>query len=214
MCAKIDAMGQPAAQLADSIQEDLACPQCQYNLRGLSGPIVQCPECGMQSDIAKMIANRWTAPWFKAPLYNVLAVPLAWIFLTSLGSFVGLGIASVNHSPSEALLWSLFLTILCVWIVLLNYVRRKFGSNEGLWLALLLHLVLLAYFLGIVGVVAMVANIISGFDRVRLLLAIHFVCLAFFVGLIVGGRYVERYVGQRCIRRYVRLKAAHATMAQ
>jgi len=30
----------------DTIHRDIGCPKCNYNLRGLSGETVACPECG------------------------------------------------------------------------------------------------------------------------------------------------------------------------
>lgn len=30
----------------EEIQRDLACPHCDYNLRGLRGAIVECPSAG------------------------------------------------------------------------------------------------------------------------------------------------------------------------
>jgi hypothetical protein len=50
------------AQVAE-LQQDLPCPQCDYNLRGLRGVVVQCPECGATFDVARLIAQRWRGPW-------------------------------------------------------------------------------------------------------------------------------------------------------
>jgi len=65
-------MAQGGEQLADQILNDLACPQCQYNLRGLRGAFVICPECGLGCDVAQMIARQWMGPWYNAPGFTQL----------------------------------------------------------------------------------------------------------------------------------------------
>lgn len=41
----------PALSPDGSIDEDLYCLECGYNLRGLSGDPIRCPECGARNDL-------------------------------------------------------------------------------------------------------------------------------------------------------------------
>ncbi len=40
------------------MRQDLTCPHCGYNLRGLPFPIARCPECGVTTDLARLLAPR------------------------------------------------------------------------------------------------------------------------------------------------------------
>ena len=61
----------PVAPASDQglsiLDRDVACPDCGYNLRGLSREIADCPECGLRCDVAKLLTRRWDQPWYKAP---------------------------------------------------------------------------------------------------------------------------------------------------
>ena len=109
------------------IQADLACPQCQYNLRGLRGEIVSCPECGARCDVARLIAARWEKPWYKAPLFNLLALPVAWgiACLLALIVFLPVYIGVVRYQPFSRTLvvvgWAGFLL---GWLGAMYFVRK------------------------------------------------------------------------------------------
>ena len=45
-------MAETGEELVKAIQRDLLCPQCEYNLRGLYGDTVSCPECVAVCDVA------------------------------------------------------------------------------------------------------------------------------------------------------------------
>ena len=51
---------------------DVACPGCEYNLRGLYGPVVSCPECGLTCDVAKLVQQKWEKSWQHAPKFHVV----------------------------------------------------------------------------------------------------------------------------------------------
>ncbi len=206
------AVTQAGEQLAAQIQDELVCPECQYSLRGLPGEIVICPECGNPANIASLVASHWRGPWYRAPLYNTLALPLAWGFLASMFSLIALVIVYRNDTPPDAVFYVLMLLISGGWVALLVFVWRKFGSREGLWLALLLHAVLPAYTLGAVAVIGMIIKIVVDFGSYRWLLPYDCLWLVVSLGIIVGARLTERFVGRRCIRRHLRLRAAVGTM--
>ncbi len=48
---KHDATAPSNAEMQWLIHGDLNCLSCQYNMRGLVGPIVVCPECGSKNDL-------------------------------------------------------------------------------------------------------------------------------------------------------------------
>jgi hypothetical protein len=54
--------GPPAANAeVPPLEIDVACPGCRYNLRGLFGDPLRCPECGERYDRATLLAGRETA---------------------------------------------------------------------------------------------------------------------------------------------------------
>ena len=57
------------------------CPNCQYNLRGLIGREVECPECGHRCNLAELVKVKWDKPWYKAPGYDKLCLPVYVIIL-------------------------------------------------------------------------------------------------------------------------------------
>ncbi|MCG8509202.1 MAG: hypothetical protein MI741_08225, partial [Rhodospirillales bacterium] len=65
----------------NTLERDLACPNCDYNLRGLPGPVVACPECGCKCDIPKLITARWNKPWYRAPKFNIVLAPATVAFI-------------------------------------------------------------------------------------------------------------------------------------
>ncbi|MHC4775344.1 MAG: hypothetical protein ACYTBR_08770, partial [Planctomycetota bacterium] len=72
------------------IREELTCPQCEYSLRGVPGDVATCPECGTQCDLARLIVNQWTGPWYRAPGFHRVLVPVTcagigvWVVLIAL----------------------------------------------------------------------------------------------------------------------------------
>ncbi len=48
-------MASTGEERVNEIQQDLDCPHCEYNLRGLLGDVVSCPECGEICDVAKLV---------------------------------------------------------------------------------------------------------------------------------------------------------------
>ena len=53
--------------LEETLQE-LACPNCGYALRGLSGPVRTCPECGHDWDVLQLVTRR-REDWVKGSEY-------------------------------------------------------------------------------------------------------------------------------------------------
>ena len=190
--------------LVDGIQRDLECPQCEYNLRGLRGDIVSCPECGAVCDVAKLVSQRWTKPWHQAPWLTRLYLPTAWAVLAGMA---WLSMYPVLRETGRSLVLLAGLAGLAIWCRLMWMARAVFRSNEGLYLALAGHLILAGYLLGVVGVFFGIAGAAETFstDALRSLgFAVMTVVSAVAVPLCYRA---EKMVAKRCIRRYLARQA-------
>ena len=189
----------------EAIQQDLACPQCEYNLRGLSGAIVTCPECGTRCDAAEAISRKWTGPWFRAPGFLGLSSPVAVLFVYGLMTFVCL---FNYHSLSDLFRewWWQVLTGLGVvtWIALLVTAVRRFGSLNGIWLSLLGHILFATYVVGLfvaISVLGMMVVLIGEIDAASV--GRGALALLGALVLVILARLGERFMARRCIRQYL-----------
>ncbi len=198
-----------------TIMESLACPDCSYDLRGLTGEVVTCPECGREVHVANYVAAQWKKRWQAAPLYNVLALPLAWITVAGIATLIAAGTSQHEH-VGWMLLGGLIIIVMG-WIPLIGYVTRRFGSIEGLWLALAVHLTLPGYIGGLVAFLAGSLGTASVFGRVRAgMLHTAMTAIAGMAAIAVAYA-IERFVARRCIRRHLRVNAStpvHADVRQ
>lgn len=96
----------PVGQPLEPIDEDLYCLSCGYNVRGLTGDPVRCPECGDSNDRA---ALRLPAPLIQAVLRKMETAPTLCVGAAIIGYLLG-GMA------------------LLVWIL---EGRRIFGTRAG-----------------------------------------------------------------------------------
>lgn len=191
-------------QLTEQLRDAATCPSCQYSLRGLPGDDVQCPECGTKVNIAALVSATWLRPWWEAPLYNTLAIPLAWVIVAFIGVVV-VGSASMHSHIAGELVLAACGGAIVVWLFLLAYMQHRFGSPEGIWLALLLHLVVPFYMVGLVGAIGMAIKLLAEIRELWIVTLYNAIGLSLFVGLFLAGRFIERFVGRRCIRRHLRL---------
>ena len=198
-------MSKQGIEQAENIRDSLMCLKCDYSLRGLPGDIVTCPECGESINIAAVMMKQWTGPWFKAPLYNVLAVPLAWAFLILSIAVVGM-IANEFQSNALPILLAILIVGAGVWVALLFDTTKKYGNSEGAFLALLVHLIFIGYILGSIGVIGSLIGVIvsisddRGASNILTSVIILVVCISTFV----ISRLGEKFVAGRCIRQHVR----------
>jgi hypothetical protein len=179
------------------IRRDIACPACGYNLRGLQGETVTCPECGLACDAAKLVTRQWDRPWHQAPGFALTLVPGCWLYVSVLMSPV---VLALTNSPAVA----------CAALVgfgglgslaLFWFVRRWWGSNEGLFLALLPPILIVGYLAALAGIVGGIA---------RILIPGHVLEAMFGVGIAAASlalgwacRRGERFIASRCIRHYL-----------
>jgi hypothetical protein len=63
----------------DSLEREVLCPLCEYNLRGLSE--ARCPECGHRSSWAELLAVTEEQPWFfeTAKRRKLAALVKTWV---------------------------------------------------------------------------------------------------------------------------------------
>lgn len=199
-------MTQRGERQIEKLCEEATCPACEYSLRGLREEVVICPECGLKINIVKFVTTQWKGPWYKAPMYDALAIPVGWtlfvvatIYFTSYSNRDGSFEFSVWHG-----LGLILAIAVGAWIM--RVINRRFGDADAVRLTILLHVILAVY----------VACAFVIFQELESLLALT----SFFVwseclrlGMIFGAitfviicaRRIEKYVGGRCIRRYLRL---------
>ena len=189
-------------ELVKEIRRDLLCPQCEYNLRGLYGDIVWCPECGATCDVAKLVSLRWTKPWHQAPGLSTVFLPTAWAVLGAVGG-------PMASRVDPVLLAGCLLVWLAVWLWLLWRAWDLFQSVEGVYVALASHVILAGYVFGVWGSLALVFHLLSLLGAPPSLgyapwqwFALAF-CLAPLGLLVWACHRAERFVARRCIRRYL-----------
>lgn len=201
-----------------AIAQDVECPSCGYNLRGLRGSIVTCPECGTRSDAAKLVSQRWTKPWHRAPGFNTLLVPCAW-FAASYLLLVLIDVAGFAriHQPlfnvsrgwtatvsAPLITAALFLLFLLVWLWLMWRAWRLFQSMRGVWLALLAHGVFVGYlFVVLTGLGFLLNGVLMLGDEPVSAAILLLVSATLLIGGVWLCRRGERYIASQCIRRYL-----------
>ena len=126
-------MASTGEQLVDEIRFDLACPNCEYNLRGLSGAEVSCPECGTLCNVAQLVSRRWTRPWWNAPHFNRVIVPAAWAYV-----FFVFGWLAVAATGAEL---AVFAASALIWAGLMYRAWAVFRDWRGVAYPLLAHAV-------------------------------------------------------------------------
>lgn len=208
--ARADSLANPSSG-AWRLDRDLPCPECEYNLRGLFGPRVDCPECGQRVDLVQLATRRWDKPWYKAPGYNFLALPAAWALVGTVGAFLFSRVASEALGPAPFVGYALVvvslagLIVLVVWSALLWFAYRRFGRDaRAVGYALLKHVALCGYLAGIImlagGLIA--AILASSRDAMSGV----FIGCAVFVGgiaLFVAARFAERAGAKFCIKKWL-----------
>ena len=198
---------QASSQVPDStaIVIDIACPDCEYNLRGLPGPIVSCPECGLSSDVAELATRQWDKPWYKAPGFNTLIWPAVCVWF---GWFFVIPFVAASSSDGLSVLITFFVG-LALWVFLMYRAYRVFGRMLGVWLALAMHLLVVGYLAAVIGFAAVVVlGVLEVTQATARVIPYVYGLLAFssFAILFWISRRVERAIAGACIRHYLRRK--------
>jgi hypothetical protein len=193
---------QPGSTETYEIQGDIACPDCAYNLRGLIGPIVACPECGRRTDVPELATRQWTKPWYRAPGFDTLTWPAAWCLLGNVAFAV---VAAFAGSSGEALV-AVSLFSLAVWSGLMVRASRVLDNRlAAAGLAILLHILLVGYLIGVFGLIAATIGIFEAVLDDHTPGAISAgVGLLICALLLWGCRRIERYTAGVCIRQHLK----------
>lgn len=195
------------------IQRNIACPACEYNLRGLYGPLVACPECGLQCDIAELVAAKWDKPWWKAPAFNLAVGPTAGTLLGLLGLLPVSLVASDAGTPWVVPLY--LLVWIGTWSLLGWLVLRLFPVPLAIRVILLGHGAVLAYQMSIA---CFVLAVVAVADATRIYIfsgempgvwqvLITGIFLPALIGTFWLGRKAERHIAACCIRRHLARRA-------
>lgn len=187
------------------VEIDIACPDCDYNLRGLPGPVVDCPECGLTTDVPVLAARRWNKPWYQAPGFNRLLWPAATATIAWMASIF----LMASDSANDLLLVSVcIICVLTLWVFLMIRAARLLNGWTGFWLALVAHGLVAGYLVGIIG---LFTNVILGilalmdiFNNTGLLM--YGAWSAVFALLLWVCRRIERAIAGVCIRHHLRRK--------
>ena len=126
----------PAPPSAIAIDEDLYCLGCGYNLRGLCGDPVRCPECGELNDRTELGIPQ---PVIKAALKQMETAPTVCVGCLMLFLlFVSLTVITFTHGAFDVALVLAGLSLACVvaWPIARSWVRQSF-SDQNEWPAML-----------------------------------------------------------------------------
>ncbi len=193
---------------------DLACGACGYQLRGLGGPVVRCPECGLLCDLAARLASR-RADWLTNDEYVLLARPsiLAQVTLVPAGMLAVL--TAAGGAPTAG--WVPVTLFLIAWAATVRSTLRRAPGWEAASLMLGIHVVLLGYLVsmvaaiaGFVALLASVAGLALGETAGAWLFMGGAAVCPLGVGAILALQRLDRAIGARCIHRWLERAGAPA----
>ena len=190
-------------RLVDEIYESLTCPDCDYPLRGLPGPELNCPECGRSIDLTQLVAQRWTKPWYLAPKMTRFMLPVAIAFTGSIGCVI----ASVPDGAGRSrAFWWVFLASSILWLTVAAFSRKYISDRyEAIGLLLVGHVSLALYVVATVLVFLAIGNGLLGFGSGWPTAVFWAVLLLGLATLsVMGGRRGEKLVARRLIREHLR----------
>ncbi|MCC6679651.1 MAG: hypothetical protein IT445_02005 [Phycisphaeraceae bacterium] len=195
------------------VLRDIACPGCQYNLRGLYGPIVQCPECGLACDIARLVSLRWTKPWHRAPKFNHVCLAVTWAAMTPimLAVVVIVEAAMRMRTMSPAPFWAVGMLMFAGWLWSLWLAYRVFDTWRGVWLGLLAHAIFATYLATTFIMLSAGINMVMFFASQwvsNTALVVYLILLGVLLPLSFLGRLGEKWIARQCIAEYLRRRGA------
>lgn len=195
-----------------AIQADLTCPVCRYNLRGLSGELVDCPECGARIDVANLVARQWDKPWWQAPGFNLVAAPAAALVLAALV----LGIAVPSLSSVRPRYWVAEIPIvygpivIAGWLILLTWTWSRFRTAWAVAMAFAVHLILAGMLGGAVALVVGLFRLVMPFATMTMSpvtpaqLGPGTLLVVVSLAVMWLSRRGEKLVARWCIRQHLR----------
>ncbi|MEX0744947.1 MAG: hypothetical protein WD118_05040 [Phycisphaeraceae bacterium] len=154
----------PDAQQQWLLHGDLPCLGCQYNLRGLVGPVVKCPECGHANDLGD------PTPWRKKKLPTGVRIREHWPATAALASFIVMVVLplAISSAITIGLNWPQFdpflpallpfpmLAMVLAWwaLMCLRWLRSCQNKRWGWSVLIGTHLAMWGTLFGAVGCVA------------------------------------------------------------
>ncbi len=188
---------------------DIACPGCEYNLRGLLGPVVECPECGLVIDVPDLAARQWDRPWYRAPGLLMLSIPgvtspiaflwLAWLLFAP---------SDARHDASTYIILAFSLACQLVWLLFVYKAYVRFRGGLGIGLVLLMHLIVCGYYISILGfIIGCLIFAVSLFESTNWFSfqQLQIIIYTTIAGLLfAASRLGERYVARICIRNHMK----------
>lgn len=203
--------GIPSAE-AGVWDRDIACPDCGYNLRGLGAGDVACPECGLASNVPRLLTRRWDKPWYRVPGLKWISMPASWLVVSGVVLLI-LSVANQYEQlmPRTVLFAGWVAVTAAVWMLLMVWVCRSMGGLASAGYALLSHVALGGYLVGVpllIGGLAWTAVwVVDVFSQRSMAGRQHGLSVVLLLGgfvLFVFGRWIERVVAGHCIRQYLR----------
>lgn len=189
----------------EALRQDLGCLNCGYNLRGLTGAVVNCPECGHVCDVADLITRKWTGPWYRAPGLTYVEAPSAAPFIAGVPLLLCCTPAILGSRDFLAFLVTTGVIVTGIWVWMMSFAWQKMGGWYGIRLALVGHLVVAGYLFGIFGsiptVFAVIGLFMGGSGAWAVLLAV--IALTLTVSALWAAWRSERWMAKRCIERYL-----------
>jgi hypothetical protein len=182
------------------IREELSCPQCEYSLRGVPGDVATCPECGTECDLARLIANQWVGPWYRAPGFNRVLIPVTF---ASIGVWVVLIVLAFESYHGRTPLYTMLTAgaLVAAWGWSMWRLRRMMPGGAAMVLALLAHGILAGYVFSLMATIGLLWRaVLAGSLAVAAPALVAVLPLA---GLMWVCRRGEKYIAVRCIRRYL-----------
>jgi len=203
------------------ITQNLPCPGCGYNLRGLTGDLVICPECGRSCDVLALIKEKqseraWATFQGKPPGYDPAVLPAMLLLLSPAPAgylaaaalaFFLIVIWPAFEASDPAFVATALITVVTAftWVWLLYRVWRRWPGRRGLFLSLLGHAVLVgSVAVPLFGIICAVIWIVAGsMDNLAVCaMGAGVILVAVLIG--VGVLQGERYMQRQCVRRHQR----------
>lgn len=139
----------------EPIDVDIPCPACGYNLRGLPGDLIRCPECGARSlrrSVWQAMLRRHGQMHFADP--PILAFLCAWVTLA-------FGAISLIVGPVWSWVHPLTALALAGLATGAARFRRQTRARPGWWIVLLAYL-----FAGCAFPISTFAGVMTGFSMI------------------------------------------------
>jgi hypothetical protein len=194
-------MNDAGAEHLAGLRADLHCERCKYNLRGLEGSVVICPECGLSCNVEAVLSRKWDLPWYKAPGLKSLATPAAAGMAYGVVAAPLFIIMALTEDKTLTLL--VMLLPLVAWVTATVSVVSISGAEAG-WAAagvtILVPVFALSVVTTIVGGMTTVGMLSSG-DVESAWVPVSIAAVA--AGLVVLCRRVAIAIARWCIRRHL-----------